>query len=347
MSKFNFSKAVLAWFDQHGRKDLPWQKPITPYRVYISEIMLQQTQVATVIPYFERFMARFPTVEKLAAAPLDEVLHLWTGLGYYARARNLHKTAKLILEKYQGVFPSSHAELVTLPGIGASTAAAIGAIVFEQAEAILDGNVKRVLARYHGVDKWPGIKKVEESLWLHAKQHLPKTRIRDYTQAMMDMGATVCTRSKPSCATCPLQKSCLAFASGDPLRFPGAKPKKVIPAKSATLLLVRDEQRRILLCKQPMIGIWGGLWSLPQLKGTLEQWCEKWGGLRIIKKKSLNSFRHTFSHYHLDITPIEIEVKHVSLVVKEAENWLWYNPQKPIAIGLPQPVARLILLERS
>src|SRR5690606_6541720 len=210
----DFAQRVLVWFDQHGRKHLPWQQGITPYRVWLSEIMLQQTQVATVIPYFERFIARFPDVQSLAAAPIDDVLHLWTGLGYYARARNLHRCAQTIVRDYGGEFPASVAALSELPGIGRSTAGALASIAHQQRAAILDGNVKRVLARHHAIDGWPGTTQTLSQLWQFAEQHTPDKRSDHYTQAMMDLGATVCTRSKPACDHCPVADSCIAYAQG-------------------------------------------------------------------------------------------------------------------------------------
>ena len=220
----DFSRAVLTWFDKHGRKTLPWQQGITPYRVWLSEIMLQQTQVTTVIPYFERFVARFPDVASLAAAPINDVLHLWTGLGYYARARNLHRCAQTLVCNYGGEFPATVEALAELPGIGRSTAGAIVSIAFKQRAAILDGNVKRVLARYHAVAGWPGDATTLKTLWVHAETHTPKKRVNNYTQAMMDLGATLCTRSKPACERCPVMSTCVAYATGQVNLYPGKKP---------------------------------------------------------------------------------------------------------------------------
>ena len=225
----SFSKQLLKWYDVHGRKNLPWQHPITPYRVWLSEVMLQQTQVDTVIPYFEKFVNTYPDVQSLAAAPIDHVLHLWTGLGYYARARNLHKCAIAVCENYQGQFPADQNELASLPGIGRSTAAAIASIAFEQPTAILDGNVKRVLARQYAVEGWPGNKKVENQLWDIAEDYMPQTRCRDYTQAIMDLGATLCTRSKPQCLLCPVNQNCIAKQTGNPTDFPVKNQKKRNP----------------------------------------------------------------------------------------------------------------------
>ena len=343
MNNTGFSSAVVSWHQQHGRKDLPWQRPITPYRVYVSEIMLQQTQVATVIPYFQRFMQAFPDVKTLAQTSLDRVLHLWTGLGYYARARNLHKTAQCLLEKYNGKFPNNVLALQKFPGIGRSTAGAICALAFKQREPILDGNVKRVLARFHGITEWPGIKTVEDKLWKLADEHLPKNNIQAYTQAMMDLGATVCTRSKPQCSQCPLQKSCFSYQKNIAEQCPGKKPKKVLPQRQVNMLILVDEKNRVLLRKRPDIGIWGGLWSLPELaEQDIHAWCLQQYACRVKATKVLPTFRHTFSHYHLDITPIQAEVMVDNLQLMESDTYLWYNPAKPEQVGLPQPIYKIL-----
>ena len=229
MSHRDFARRLVAWQARHGRHDLPWQRERTPYRVWLSEIMLQQTQVTTVIPYFERFTARFASVADLAAAEIDDVLHLWSGLGYYSRARNLHATAQRIVVEHHGVFPDTQDALATLPGIGRSTAAAIIALAHDRPAAILDGNVKRVLARYHAEAGWPGESAVLKRLWGHAEQHLPARRVRDYTQALMDLGATVCTPKSPSCGVCPWSVPCRARAQGDPARLPIKRPKAAKP----------------------------------------------------------------------------------------------------------------------
>ena len=236
--KDHIAEALLEWFEQHGRKDLPWQTNRTPYRVWISEIMLQQTQVSTVIPFYERFMTQLPTVEELAAATEDTVLHLWTGLGYYARARNLHRCAKQVCASHKGVFPSDRAGLEALPGIGRSTAGAILSLAMDTRAPILEGNVKRVLARYHAVAGWPGQRVVSDTLWSHAENHTPQKRVADYTQAIMDLGATCCTRSRPICEQCPLKRGCAACAQGRQSDFPGRKPRKPIPLKQRWLAVV-------------------------------------------------------------------------------------------------------------
>ncbi|QEY11112.1 adenine DNA glycosylase [Cellvibrio sp. KY-YJ-3] len=338
----DFSRRVLKWFDQYGRKHLPWQQDISAYRVWLSEIMLQQTQVTTVIPYFERFIARFPRVESLAAAPIDEVLHLWTGLGYYARARNLHKCAQQVVNQYGGEFPATVEALAELPGIGRSTAGAITSIAFQQRAAILDGNVKRVLARYHAVEGWPGQSDVVSQLWEIAETYTPKKRANHYTQAMMDMGATVCTRSKPKCEQCPLREGCIAYAQGNPQDYPGKKPKKALPEKSVQLLMLRNPAGDLLLQQRPAQGIWGGLWSFPELAidADAQTFAEDHYGT-VIEFEAWNSYRHTFSHYHLDITPVLIQLGKAPRAIGEATTH-WYNPHQPSALGLAAPVKKLL-----
>jgi len=337
-----FSQSVLKWFDKHGRKHLPWQQNITPYRVWLSEIMLQQTQVATVIPYFERFTKKFPTVQRLAAAPIDEVLHLWTGLGYYARARNLHRCAQTVVTQYGGEFPDTVAELSDLTGIGRSTAGAIVSIAFQKRAAILDGNVKRVLARYHAVDGWPGQTDTLNQLWDIAETYTPKKRNNDYTQAMMDLGATVCTRSKPKCDLCPLQSGCIAYAQGEQTRYPGKKPKKELPEKSVQLLMLRNASGEILLQQRPSQGIWGGLWSFPELSLDADAHIHAQDHFgKVINSEIWNSYRHTFSHYHLDITPVLIQLGKTAQGVASGGHH-WYSLHQPEALGLAAPVKKLL-----
>ena len=268
MSPKKFQNAVLNWFDQYGRTNLPWQQSINPYRVWVSEIMLQQTQVSTVIPYFERFMHSYPTVDALAAAPLDEVLHHWTGLGYYARARNLHKTAQLVSSELSGQFPDNVPQLIELPGIGRSTAGAISSIAFKNQATILDGNVKRVLARFSATDGWPGKSAVVEKLWLIAETYTPLKRIADYTQAMMDLGATLCTRSSPNCEQCPLMKDCKAFKQGNPQDYPGKKPKKKLPVRTTCFLMIKNSDGALLLEQNPPAGLVGWTLGIPPVRIT-------------------------------------------------------------------------------
>ena len=265
----SFSDLVLSWFKSNGRKNLPWQVEATSYKVWVSEIMLQQTQVVTVIPYFERFMKRFPDVHTLADATLDDVLHHWTGLGYYARARNLHKSAKIITSKYQGSLPLSFDEIITLPGIGRSTAGAILSLSHSKRFPILDGNVKRVLTRYHGIKGWPGKKKVENKLWEIAELHTPKKSIKQYTQAIMDLGATVCTRRNPDCDLCPLMLSCFAKEKNKQHNFPEKKPRAAIPERDTIFAILENDCGEILLEQRPLNGIWGGLWSVSYTHLTL------------------------------------------------------------------------------
>ena len=347
MTPKQFSNALLKWFDAHGRHDLPWQEDKTAYRVWISEIMLQQTQVSTVIPYYQNFMARFPGIEALANANIDQVLHLWTGLGYYARARNLHKAAQTVVEDFNGCFPATLDEVISLPGIGRSTAAAILALSDNQHHAILDGNVKRVLSRFYAIKGWPGKKPVEQQLWQHAEACTPTKRTADYTQAIMDLGATLCTRSKPRCVDCPFVKHCQARLLERVEDFPGKKPKKTIPVKQATMLMLRDGDH-VLLQQRPPSGIWGGLWSFPQpeLKketpAALKSWCRKQLGCELGSVQNWPAMRHTFSHFHLDITPVEATLKDHTNTVMESTESVWYNTAQPDARGLAAPVKKLL-----
>ena len=339
-----FGQLVLDWFDQYGRKDLPWQQPREPYRVWISEIMLQQTQVATVIPYFERFMARFPDLRTLGQAPIDEVLHHWSGLGYYARARNLHRCAAEVLEHHSGRLPLARSELEALPGIGRSTAGAIRSLGQGQTASILDGNVKRVLARCYAVEGWPGNSAVLKRLWALSEALTPTERCADYNQAMMDLGAMVCTRSRPACLTCPLASECRAQAEGNQAAYPGAKPKKRIPVRATRMMILRDRQGRVLLQRRPPSGIWGGLWSLPEcpVEADVGQWCLENIGCEIGRQQPLTQRRHSFSHFHLDIQPIRAPVKNPTRRVMDGDEWVWYNLNQPDNRGLAAPIARIL-----
>jgi A/G-specific adenine glycosylase len=341
----SFSDAVLAWFDQHGRKDLPWQQQRSAYRVWISEIMLQQTQVATVIPYFEAFMQRFPQLSDLADAPLDDVLAHWSGLGYYARARNLHKAAQTMRDEYGGTFPENFADVLSLPGIGRSTAGAILSLALNQHHAILDGNVKRVLARAYAVEGWPGNKKVADALWQHAERLTPQERVADFNQAMMDLGAGVCTRSQPQCNACPLQDVCVANAEGQQTEYPGKKPKKRIPVRETKMLLLSNKNKEVLLQRRPPAGIWGGLLSLPEVSmdDELSLWSKKHLGFAVTEQTRWPVVRHTFSHFHLDITPVVVKTidKAPTMSVMEGAEWVWYKDGVDSG-GLPAPVTRLL-----
>ncbi|BFT32329.1 A/G-specific adenine glycosylase [Alteromonas sp. D210916BOD_24] len=338
----SFAERVLAWFDEHGRKHLPWQQDVTPYKVWVSEIMLQQTQVTTVIPYFERFMASFPSVFALASASQDEVLHHWTGLGYYARARNLHKAAKVLVDEYDGNFPTDIEAVIALPGIGRSTAGAILSLSRNQRHPILDGNVKRVLARYYAIEGWPGQKSVENALWEVAEKHTPETRCAHYTQVMMDLGAMVCTRSKPKCDACPLQSGCLAYAQGAQSAFPGKKPKKALPVKSTYMMVARFHQQ-VYLEQRPPTGIWGGLYGFLESTSVEEGvGALKLRGIQVESTHQLEGFRHTFSHFHLDITPVVavIDLPPTKQVAELPSQWFVLN--EPIEVGLAAPTQKII-----
>ena len=343
MSRFDFSQELLKWFDLHGRNNLPWQDNRTPYRVWISEIMLQQTQVSTVIPFFERFMESYPDISSLCNASTEQVMHHWTGLGYYARARNLHKMSRIIQENYNGNLPLDFNELVQLPGIGRSTAGAILALSDNQKYAILDGNVKRVLARYHAVSGWPGLTKVEKKLWRLSEKHLPSERIADFTQAIMDLGATLCIRSKPQCQICPLTSNCKARIKEKVEQYPGKKKSNPKPHKQ-TIMIIVIAGTKVLLEKRPDSGIWGGLFSFPEIdeNQTIEHWCET--RLKKIKKivSKKSTISHTFSHFKLDINPIEVRLGNSSCKLDLYENEYWYDLDQPSEIGLAAPIKKLL-----
>lgn len=342
-----FQQLLLNWFDQFGRKDLPWQQNKTPYRVWVSEIMLQQTQVSTVIDYYQRFIDHFPDIKTLAAAPEDQVLHLWTGLGYYNRARNLHKTAKIITEQYQGHFPNQLDELEKLPGIGRSTAGAILSIAFNQPATILDGNVKRVLTRLEGITEWPGTNTILEKLWTLATHFTPSHRTADYSQAIMDLGATLCIRGKPRCTDCPMQHHCVAHAQGIEKNIPASKPRKALPVRQVTLLVLRKHSHLILLEKRAPIGIWASLWSLPEVNGNptsieIRKICKQRFNLNPEQVILGESFRHTFSHFHLDIVPALLTIKKTANKIMEEGQQIWYNLDQSQAVGLPAPIKLLL-----
>lgn len=342
----SFAERLLAWFDHHGRKDLPWQRDPTPYRVWVSEIMLQQTQVVTVIPYFERFMARFPDLPALAEAPLDEVLGQWSGLGYYARARNLHRAAQRLMSEHGGRFPEDLVQVCQLPGIGRSTAGAILSLAMGQRHAILDGNVKRVLARCHGVPGWPGSPAVARVLWTLAERHLPEARVAPYNQALMDLGAGVCVRSRPRCGDCPLADPCVARREGAVARYPQPRPRRPLPVRVTHLLLVRSPAGELLLERRPPVGHWGGLWSLPECEraADIEHHCREHLGVVPRSLEFQPGRRHTFSHFHLDYRPVLIQVAAapVAAQVRETQGRIWQSPDAPPPGGLAAPVSALI-----
>ncbi|KTD62823.1 A/G-specific adenine glycosylase [Legionella shakespearei] len=338
-----FSKPLLDWYDKHGRKDLPWQTPRHPYRVWISEIMLQQTQVQTVIPYFNRFMDRFPTVELLAQAEEDEVLSLWSGLGYYSRARNLHQSAKVISDSYQGNFPEDLDELVQLPGIGPSTAAAILSQAFNKPTAIMDGNVKRVLARFFMIKGWPEQAQVKKIMWERANECMPSYRCADYTQAIMDMGATCCTSKKPDCSNCPLQAHCLAFRHGEQDNYPTKKIKKPVPVQYQQFLVLQNDEEQIYLEKRPPAGLWGGLWCLPSLENDASplDFIHYHYALHGENPKPLIAFKHRFSHFHLEINALAIKTKPVGNKISEM-NGKWFTREQLSSLGLAKPTSLIM-----
>ena len=344
------SRRLLAWYDCHGRKTLPWKRKRDAYRIWVSEVMLQQTQVATVIPYFERFIKRFPDIASLARARADSVLHLWTGLGYYARARNLHRAAKQIVAEHGGKFPRTLEAACALPGIGRSTAGAILSLAFDQCHPILDGNVKRVLARYHAVAEPVNRRGVEEKLWAFADRHTPSARVADYTQAIMDLGATVCRRANPDCRPCPVRTGCQAYALGRPEDFPVKDGRAPLPVRKINWLLVRNADGHVLLERRPPAGLWGGLWAFPETTDTdVVHWARDKLGLSVKTQTPLPAWRHTFSHFHLDITPIPATVVGTARTpdrvpdrVMEKPDTLWYNVRSPAARGVSAPVKKLL-----
>ena len=347
MTQADFASRLLVWFDRHGRHDLPWQHPRDPYRVWISEIMLQQTQVSTVIPFFERFMARFPDVHALAQAPVDDVLAHWAGLGYYARARNLHQCAKALVERHRGKFPHDIEALIALPGIGRSTAAAILSQAYGERHAILDGNVRRVLARHAAIAGWPGEPAVQKKLWALSEKLLPQQRLADYTQGIMDLGATVCTSRKPACGICPVNDDCRARALGKVLELPGAKPKRAHPQKRAWLLLIENARGEIFCERRPPVGIWGGLWCPPMLQEPRD-WqahCREQYGLACGAASPMPAVRHSFTHFDLELMPLRLRVRGTAagkLREDEGAGWVKISPGSTPPLGLPAPVRKLL-----
>lgn len=342
----SFARRLVGWHRLHGRHDLPWQGTRDPYRIWVSEIMLQQTQVGAVIGYFERFIERFADLVTLAAASEDDVLRLWSGLGYYARARNLHKAARQIVERHDGRFPHSAREIAGLPGIGRSTAAAIAAFAFGERAAILDGNVKRVLARCFGIEGYPGTAAVEARLWALAERLLPARGaaacIEPYTQALMDLGATVCTRAKPGCGACPMSAGCAARAAGRQSELPAARPKKDTPVRRVTWLVLMH-RAQVLLERRPSSGLWGGLWVFPEFAGgNLSRHCRTEFACELSDHRALPAFAHGFTHFRLEISPVLCEVK--SRVDRiESPGRAWLGVEEAGSAAVPVPVRKLLL----
>ncbi|MEW9624336.1 A/G-specific adenine glycosylase [Rhodanobacter geophilus] len=342
-----FAAALLAWFDDHGRHDLPWQGTQDngrrdAYRVWLSEIMLQQTQVATVVGYFERFVAALPGLRALAAAPEDQVLALWSGLGYYRRARFLHRAAQLCVERHGGELPRDFDALAALPGIGRSTAGAILAQAYGLRFPILDGNVKRVLARYHGIHGHPGASAVEKQLWQHADAHTPAARVADYTQAIMDLGATMCTRTRPHCGTCPLAEGCVARRDGLTAQLPSPKPAKTTPTRATVMLILRDTRGRVLLERRGPQGVWSGLWSLPEAADIDAAWRHARHHAHIDDAAQLAPFVHVFSHYKLRVEPLLFDGATAASGIADNPGLRWCNAAELATLGLPSPVRKLL-----
>jgi len=345
----SFSARLLRWFDVHGRHDLPWQAPRTPYRVWLAEIMLQQTQVAAVVPYFQRFVARFPDLAALAAASADDVLQHWAGLGYYARARNLQRAAQCIVSQHGGEFPRDIEALTALPGIGRSTAGAILAQAYGQRHAILDGNVKRVLARYGAIGGWPGEPKVSRQLWALSEDLLPRQRLTDYTQAIMDLGATLCVSRRPDCARCPVSADCRALQQGRVSEFPAPKPRRERPRRRARLLLVENAAGELLFERRPPAGIWGGLWCLPLLESAdgggeedAAAWLRRSYGLRAQAYAALPALSHAFTHFELELNPQRLRAEPGGDALGERSELRWINIAGDALPGLPAPVSKLL-----
>jgi A/G-specific adenine glycosylase len=337
-----FAPRLLAWFTRHGRHDLPWQRDRSLYRVWVSEIMLQQTQVATVIPYYQRFLARFPDVAALAAAPLDEVLHLWSGLGYYARARNLHRAAQLIRVDHRGAVPTEPADLIALPGIGRSTAGAILALALDARHPILDGNVKRVLARWFGVRGYAGEAGVAAELWARSDAVTPARGAADFTQAVMDLGATLCTRKDPRCGACPVAADCVARRTGTTAELPVPRAARARPRRHAVWLVFRRGEA-VLLERRPPAGIWGGLWGFPEFasRAAAKAAAAARSGLAAPRLTALGRIRHAFTHFELEIQPLLVDLDRRSRLVEGAAE-TWYKSRAPSRVGLAAPVAALV-----
>jgi A/G-specific adenine glycosylase len=346
MTEVNFfTNALLTWFQTEGRHDLPWQQNPTPYRVWVSEIMLQQTQVSTVINYYQIFIKKFSSITLLAKANQDEVLGLWSGLGYYARARHLHRCAQIICEQYQGHFPSDIERLIQLPGIGRSTAGAILSFSMKTRAVILDGNVKRVLTRYHAIEGLPSATAINQQLWELADRHTPLEEYAQYNQAIMDLGATICVRSKPLCGRCPVSRHCQARIQSRTQEFPHTqkdRPPRV--QKFIRLLMIQDAQGRLLLEKRPAVGIWGGLWSFPECELTedLHAWSSRYLNTEPVTLESWPAFNHAFTHFELMIHPIVVSIASPTAIVMESPGKVWYHLSGKLPGGVAAPVSKLL-----
>jgi A/G-specific adenine glycosylase len=338
---YPFAKRLIAWQRRHGRHDLPWQQTKDPYRVWLSEIMLQQTQVATVIPYYERFLTRFPTLENLAAAPVEDVMALWSGLGYYARARNLHTCSRMLMTQHRGEFPRDPAMIANLPGIGKSTANAIAVFCFGARLPILDGNVKRLLCRFLGIEGFPGTPAIENRLWQDGTALLPSQAVAIYIQAQMDLGATICSRSKPRCTECPVADLCVAYHDGRTAELPTPRPKRSLPERLVTLLVLR-KGKRIALELRPPAGIWGGLLSLPELPENSDaaSYCKQRWGLRTGAVLPAPTFMHGFTHFRLQIRPLLCAVSGRPGGVTAGLRWL--DQDELAQAALPAPIRTLL-----
>jgi len=337
-----FAARIRAWQRRHGRHDLPWQQSRDPYRIWLSEIMLQQTQVATVLPYYERFLAAFPGVHSLAAAPIGRVLELWAGLGYYRRAHHLHAAARAVVDRHGGSFPRTPDELAALPGVGRSTAAAIAAFAFGVRGAILDGNVKRVLARHRGIECFPGEAAVEKQLWIVAEALLPARGIENYSQGLMDLGATVCTRSEPRCDACPVAGDCVARVQGRVDQLPSPRPRKSVPKRELKVLLI-ERAGELLVERRPATGIWSGLWSLPELPADADVPEALLGrfGIEAATIDALTPVVHGFTHFTLTLHPLRIAVRRWQPRAESPE-CLWLARDDATSAALPAPIKRLI-----
>ncbi len=339
----DFSKSLLKWFDCHGRKWLPWRQTTDPYHIWVAEIMLQQTRVETVIPYYQKFIVRFPDIKTLASAEQEAVMTYWAGLGYYARARNLHRAAQQIRDQHNGIFPQAFEDIAALHGIGRSTAGAILAFTQNRRYPILDGNVKRVLSRFFAISGYTGTRSVETKLWEIADHLTPGHRVADYTQAIMDLGATLCTRSRPNCAKCPVGQHCLALRQGRPTAYPMPGPRAPRPQRQSRMILIRNANAEYLLIKRPPSGIWGGLWVFPEpgIKEDYRRWCEK--ELGIVVKPGINRqiVRHGFTHCELEIQPVECAVERICDEIMDAGHYLWYNPQSNTSIAIPAAIKKI------